>query len=100
MKGKIKKKQKKPRNPFTSRAFFLFENKKSLVQVTLELDLNPTEAESIHQSYLRFKGLDKIVSYYTSTKKTFSSFLDFVTSCDEYTAESQKLVGRCLIFKR
>jgi hypothetical protein len=82
----------KPEKSITSRAFFLFEQNTSLVQVTLELDLNPTEAEKIHQSYLRLKGLDKIVSYYQSTKKHLSSFLDFVTACDEYTPESQKLV--------
>jgi hypothetical protein len=82
----------KPEKSITSRAFFLFENKKSLVQVTMELDLNPTEAEKIHQSYLRLKGLDKIVSYCISVEKHLSSFLDFVASCEEHTPESQKLV--------
>ena len=82
----------KPEKSITSRAFFLFEQNKSLVDVTLELDLNPTEVESIHQNYLRLKGLDEIVSYSQKVKKYISSFLDFVTACEEYTPESQKLV--------
>ncbi|MDR4491608.1 MAG: hypothetical protein R2685_12020 [Candidatus Nitrosocosmicus sp.] len=82
----------KPEKSITSRAFFLFEQNKSLVDVTLELDLKPTEAESIHQDYLRLKGLDGIVSYSQKVKKHISSFLDFVTACEEYTPESQKLV--------
>ena len=58
----------------------------------MELDLNPTEAENIHQSYLRLKGMDEIVSYSQKVKKHLSSFLDFITACEEYTPESQKLV--------
>ncbi len=84
--------ESKPEKSITSRAFFLFEQNMSLVQVTMELDLNPTEAENIHQSYLRLKGLDEIVSYCQSVKKYLSSFLDFVAACEEYTPESQKLV--------
>lgn len=76
----------------TSRAFFLFEQNRSLVDVTLELDLNPTEAEKIHESYLRLKGLDKIARYIQSVENHISSFLDFVIACEEYTPESQKLV--------
>ncbi len=85
-------KEQKPEKSITSRAFFLFEQNMSLVQVTLELDLNPTEAENIHQSYLRLKGLDKVVSYCKSVEKHLSSFLDFVAACEEHTPESQKLV--------
>lgn len=76
----------------TSRAFFLFEQNRSLIDVILELDLNPTEAEKIHESYLRLKALDKIARYIQSAEKHISSFLDFVTACEEYTPESQKLV--------
>ncbi|CAN5692801.1 hypothetical protein BH23THE1_BH23THE1_23500 [soil metagenome] len=54
----------------------------------MELDLNPTEAEKIHQSYLRLKGLDEIVSYCQSVKKHLTSFLYFVAACEEYTPES------------
>lgn len=85
-------KESKPEKSTTSRAFFLFEQNTSLVQVTLELDLNPTEAEKIHESYLRLKGLDEIVVFSQKVKKHVSSFLDFVTACEEYTPESQKLV--------
>ena len=63
-----------------------------LVQVTIELDLNPTEAEQIHQSYLRLKGLAEIVKYSETVKKHLSSFINFVTACEEHTPESQKLV--------
>ncbi|CAN5851606.1 hypothetical protein BH23THE1_BH23THE1_25800 [soil metagenome] len=59
----------KPDKSISSRAFFLFENKMNLVQVTIELDLNPTDAENIHQSYLRLKGLDKIVTYCQTIEK-------------------------------
>ncbi len=82
----------KPEKSITSRAFELFENNLNLVQVTIELDLNPTEAENIHQSYLRQKGLAEIVKYSETVKKYLSSFIDFVTACEEHTPESQKLV--------
>jgi len=85
-------KEPKQEKSITSKAFFLFEQNMSLVQVTLELDLNPTEAENIHHSYLRLKGLDEIVSYSQGVEKHLSSFLNFVAACEEYTPESQKLV--------
>ena len=80
----------KPEKSITSRAFYLFEQNMSLVQVTLELDLNPTDAENIHQSYLRLKGLDKVVSYCQSVKKHLSSFLDFVASCEPVFGDSRR----------
>jgi hypothetical protein len=58
----------------------------------MELDLNPTEAENIHQSYLRLKGLDKRATYCQTVEKYIPSFSDFVVACEEYTPESQKLV--------
>ncbi|HYF99860.1 MAG TPA: hypothetical protein VD815_07195 [Candidatus Saccharimonadales bacterium] len=67
----------RPEKSVTSGAFFMFEQNKSLVQVTLELDLNPTEAEGIHHSYLRLKGLDKIVIYYQRTKKAYFILFGF-----------------------
>lgn len=85
-------KESKPEKSITSRAFFLFEQNTSLVQVTMKLDLNPSEAEKIHESYLRLKGLDKIVRYSQTVKKYLSSFFDFVCACEELTPESQKLV--------
>lgn len=63
----------------------------NLVQVTMELDLNPSEVEKIHQ-YLRLKGLDEIVRYSRIVKKHLSSFVDFVGACEQHTPESQKLV--------
>ena len=85
-------KEPKPEKFITTRAFQLFENNMNLVQVTIELELNPAEAEDIQQSYLRIKGLDKIVEYSETVKKYLSSFIDFVTACEEHTSESQKLV--------
>ncbi len=82
----------KPEKSISSRAFQLFEKGMNLVQVTMKLDLNPTEAENIHQSYLRLKGLDEIVKYCKSVEKHLSSFLDFVAASEEHTPESQKLV--------
>jgi transposase len=40
-------KEQNPEKSITSKAFQLFENKMNLVQVTIELDLDPTEAEKI-----------------------------------------------------
>src|SRR5690349_7160452 len=57
------KTESKPEKSITSRVFSLFEQNMSLVKVTMELDLNPTDAEKIHESYLRLKGLDKVVYY-------------------------------------
>lgn len=75
----------------TSRAFFLFEQNRSLVDVTLELDLIQQKQKKF-MSYLRLKGLDKIARYIQSVENHISSFLDFVITCEEYTPESQKLV--------
>lgn len=50
-----------PEKSITSKAFCLFEQNMTLVKVTMELDLDPAEAEKMHGSYLRLKGLDKIV---------------------------------------
>jgi hypothetical protein len=75
----------------TSRAFFLFEQNRSLVDVTLELDLIQQKQKKF-MSYLRLKGLDKIARYIQSVENHISSFLDFVIACEEYTPESQKLV--------
>jgi hypothetical protein len=82
----------RPEKLITTKAFQLFEKGMNLVQVTMELDLNPTEAEKIQQSYLRQKGLDEIVKYSETVKKYLSSFIDFVTACEKHTPESQKLV--------
>jgi hypothetical protein len=81
-----------PEKLITTKAFQLFEKGMNLVQVTIELDLNPAEAENIQRSYLRQKGLDEIVKYSETVKKHLSSFIDFVTTCEEHTPESQKLV--------
>ena len=43
----------KPEKSITSRAFELFEKGMSLVEVAIELDLSPEEAENIHQGYLK-----------------------------------------------
>jgi hypothetical protein len=84
--------EQKPEKSVTSRAFYLFEDKMSLVQVTMELDLNPTEAEKIHQSYLRLKSLDKIVYYCKTVEKHLVSFGDFVYACEVHTPESLKIL--------
>ncbi|GKS60847.1 hypothetical protein YTPLAS21_03050 [Candidatus Nitrosocosmicus sp.] len=76
----------------TSRAFELFENNNlNLVQVTIELHLNPAEAEKIHKSYLRLKGLDKLFSYCEKADKHLPSFLDFIFACEQNTPEGEKI---------
>lgn len=85
-------KETKPEKLITSRSFQLFEKGMNLVQVTMELDLNPTEAENIHQSYLRLKGMDKIVKYCRTVEKHLVSFSDFVYACEVHTPESQKIL--------
>lgn len=80
----------KPEKSITTRAFQLFENNMNLVQVTMELDLNPTEAEKIHKSYLRLKGMDKIFSYFKKADEHLPSFLDFIYACEQNTPVGQK----------
>lgn len=84
-------KEPKPEKSITSRAFSLFEQNMSLVQVTLELDLNPTEAEKIHKSYLRIKGLGKIFSYCEKADDHLPSFLDFIFACEQNNPGGQKI---------
>lgn len=76
----------------TTRAFQLFEKRMNLVEVTIELDLNPVESEKIHESYLRLKGLDKVVYYCKTVEKHLASFSDFVYACEVHTPESQKIL--------
>jgi hypothetical protein len=81
-----------PEKLITTKAFHLFDEKgMNLVQVTMELDLNPVEAEKIHKSYLRLKGMDKIFSYFEKTDEHLASFLDFVHACEQNTPEGQKI---------
>lgn len=40
----------RPEKLITTKAFQLFEKGMNLVEVTIELDLNPNEAEEIHQA--------------------------------------------------
>lgn len=81
-----------PEKLITTRAFQLFEQSMSLVQVTMELDLNPAEAEKIHESYLRLKGMDKVVHYCKTEEKHLASFSDFVYACERNTPKSQKIL--------
>jgi hypothetical protein len=82
----------KPEKLITTRAFSLFEQNRSLVQVTMELDLNPTEAEKIHESYLRLKGLDKVVHFCKTEEKHLVSFSEFAYACERLTPKSQKIL--------
>ena len=84
--------ESKTEKSITSKAFSLFEQNMSLVKVTIELDLDPTEAEKVHESYLRLKGLDKIVNYCYTEEKYLASFSDFVYACEVHTPESQKIL--------
>ncbi len=95
--GKILRESKgiiesKPEKSITSKAFQLFEKRMSLVEVAIELDLSPEQAEDIHQGYLRLKGLYEISRYCQRMKKHLSSFMEFVNTCEEQTPESQKLL--------
>ncbi len=81
----------KPEKSITSRAFELFEKRMSLVEVAIELDLSPEEAENIHQGYLKLKGMDEIARFCRRVKKYLSSFTEFVEVCEEQTPESRKL---------
>lgn len=85
-------KEPAPEKSITSKAFELFEQNMSLVKVTIDLDLNPTEAEKIHESYLRLKGLDKVVYYCQTVEKHLISFSDFVYACEVHTPKSQKIL--------
>lgn len=91
-KEKEGQREQKPEKLITTRAFQLFEDNMNLVQVTIELDLNPSEAEKIHQDYLRLKGLDKIIYYCKTVEKDLVSFSDFVYACEVQTPESQKIL--------
>jgi hypothetical protein len=64
----------------------------NLVEVTIELDLNPKEAEEIHQDYLKLKGLDKIIRAFGEMKKYIPSFIDFVFICEGYRPEHKYIL--------
>ena len=61
----------------------------TLVEVTVELDLNPKEAEEIHQDYLKLKGLDKIIREFGEMKKYIPTFIDFVFICEGHRPEDK-----------
>ena len=64
----------------------------TLVEVTIELDLNPKEADEIHQYYLKLKGLDEIIREFGAMKKYIPSFIDFVYICEEHRPEHKNIL--------
>jgi hypothetical protein len=76
----------------TTKAFQLFERGMNLVQVTMELDLNPKEAEEIHQDYLKLKGLDEIIREFGAMKKYIPIFIEFVHICEENRPEHKNIL--------
>src|SRR5688500_1301035 len=65
----------RPEKLITTRAFQLFKKGMNLVEVTIELDLNPKEAEEIHEDYLKLKGLDDIIREFGAMKKYIPTFI-------------------------
>jgi hypothetical protein len=64
----------------------------NLVEVTIELNLNPKEAEEIHQDYLKLNGLDKIIKEFGEMKKYIPTFIDFVFICEENRPEHKNIL--------
>jgi hypothetical protein len=52
----------------------------------------PIQGRKKHESYLRLKGLDKVVYYCKTVEKHLVSFGDFVYACEVHTPESQKIL--------
>jgi hypothetical protein len=82
----------KPEKLSTTKAFQLFEKGMNLVEVTIELDLNPKEAEEIHQGYLKLKGLDEIIREFGEMKKYIPTFIDFVYICEDNRPEHKNIL--------
>lgn len=76
----------------TTKAFQLFEKGMNLVEVTIDLNLNPKEAGEIHQDYLKLKGLDEKIREVGAMKKYIPTFIEFVYICEENRPEHKSIL--------
>ena len=61
----------------TSKAFQLFLDKKSLIEVAIELDLAPTEVERIHDDFVRLRYQHLITQHYHEIKLYWPHFIQY-----------------------
>jgi hypothetical protein len=67
---KEKQKRQKSLSPY-DRAFQMFEDKNSLVDVAIELDVKTDVVLNVHADYLRLVRMDRFVKIYNDLEKTF-----------------------------
>jgi DNA-binding CsgD family transcriptional regulator len=61
----------------TSKAFQLFLDKKSLIEVAIELDISPLEVEKIHDDFVRLRYTHLIPQYYHEIKLYWPNFIQY-----------------------
>lgn len=70
-------KNSRPEKSNTAKAFQLFLENKTLTEVTMELDIPPTEVESMYTDYLRLENRNTVTVYFEKIKHHMPDFVKY-----------------------
>lgn len=82
---------KKKKVSKVSQALELFSKKKTPIDVTIELDLDPKDVEKIYLNYLGLNGLHQLVKIYQELGNYLLDFISFYWSFREYGIDNKKI---------
>ena len=72
---KLEPQLKRPNLSKDSQALEMFAQRKTLIEVTVALDLKVQDVERLYKDYLRLSGLGKIALLYEELKNSLPAFL-------------------------
>ena len=85
-------KEPAPEKSNTAKAFRLFSKGVALTDVTIILDIPPSEVETIYLTYLHLKDIDHIVKFFDEIKGYTADFLRFVDIMKNCKPEKEKIL--------
>jgi DNA-binding Lrp family transcriptional regulator len=86
------KESKEPRiESVMARAFSLYNEGKSPLEVAISLELSADDAEKFYKDYLRLKGLGDLFDLYSRVGYILNDFLDFYWKCKFRNIEPQQV---------
>lgn len=81
-----------PEKSNTAKAFQLFKDKKSLVDVAIELDISAQEVEKIYTDFLKLDYRHKITLYYEQIKDHLPQFIKYYEIVTKNRDEKDKIL--------
>lgn len=85
-------KQPKPKASNTALAFKLFSEGVGLTDVTIKLDISPSEVEKIYSDYLRLGGKSAIAKHFAELGEYIPHFWKFVDIMRNCKPEKEKIL--------